>query len=148
VDSAATPAAALRGFYRAIDRHDFARAYTYLAASDGRSLTQFSKGYADTQTDNLMQVQPAPYLTAAKAHMLTCVGVALVARHWNGKVFRFGGWYLLQSATGQNPSVGGWRIVVRGSHIVANGRATVPPQSACRSAASNSGSASTGAVAA
>ena len=140
VDSTASPSDVLRSYYNAIDRGEYKRAYVYLAANDGRSPAAFSRGYKDTQSVDLVQVQPAPYQTAGNGHDTTCVGVALVARHWNGMTVRYGGWYLLQSAPGRNPRVRGWRIAVHGSHIVANGHATVPAQAVCRPA---SGAAST-----
>lgn len=133
-DSAATPSAVLRSYYDAITRHDYARAYSYLASNDGRSLARFGKGYADTQTVAITQLLPAPYRKASNAHALTCVGVALVARHWNGQMVHYGGWYLVQSTTGQTPHAGGWRIVVHGTHVTKGGRATVPPQAACHPA--------------
>jgi hypothetical protein len=130
-DDTTTPVDVLRSFYDAINRHDFRRAYSYLSFTDGRSLRQFMAGYANTRFDEIVHLLPAPYQTASNAHVLTCVGIQLLAHNKNGQTVRYGGWYLVKSATGQNPQFAGWRIQMPGTHVKRGGAARVPPQDRC-----------------
>jgi Putative zinc-finger len=130
-DDTATPADVLKSFYNAINRRDFRRAYSYLSFTDGRSLRKFRAGYADTRFDYIVRLLPAPYRTASHAHVLTCVGIQLLAHNRNGQTMRYGGWYLVKSASGQNPQFAGWRIQMPGTHVKLGGAARVPLQSRC-----------------
>ena len=130
-DDTTTPVDALLSFYNAINRRDFRRAYSYLSFTDGRSLRQFMAGYADTRYDEIAHLLSAPYLTASHAHVLTCVGIQLLAHNKNGQTVRYGGWYLVKSATGQNPQFAGWRIQMPGTHVKRGDAARVPPQDRC-----------------
>jgi hypothetical protein len=130
-DNTATPADVLKSFYNAINRHDFRRAYSYLSFTDGRSLRQFTAGYADTGFDYIVRLISAPYQNAANDHALTCVGIQLLAHNKNGQTVPYGGWYLVKRATGQNPQFAGWRIQMPGTHIKRGGAARVPPQARC-----------------
>jgi anti-sigma factor RsiW len=129
-DNTATPAKVLQSFFNAISRHDFRRAYSYLSYTDGRSLQQFKVGYAKTSYDEIVHLLPAPYLTPSHADVLTCVGIQLLAHNKNGQTVRYGGWYLVKRATGQNPYAG-WRIQMPGTHVKRGGAARVPPQARC-----------------
>jgi hypothetical protein len=130
-DDTTTPVRALLSFYNAINRQDFRRAYGYLSYTDGRTWRQFMAGYAKTRYDEIVRLLPAPYLTPSHAHVLTCVGIQLLAHNKNGQTVRYGGWYLLKSATGQNPHFAGWRIQMPGTHVKRGDAARVPPQDRC-----------------
>jgi hypothetical protein len=130
-DNTATPADVLHSFYNAINRHDYKRAYSYLSFTDGRSLRQFKAGYANTRYDEIVHLLSAPYLTPSHVHVLTCVGIQLLAHNKNGQTVRYGGWYLVKSATGQNPQSAGWRIQMPGTHVKRGGTSRVPPQARC-----------------
>jgi Putative zinc-finger len=130
-DNTATPADAVLSFYNAINRHDFRRAYSYLSFTDGRSLRQFMAGYADTGYDQIVRLISAPYQNVANGHALTCIGIQLLAHNTNGQTVRYGGWYLVKRATGQDPHFAGWRIQMPGTHVKRGSTARVPPQARC-----------------
>jgi hypothetical protein len=130
-DDTATPAAVLRSFYNAINRGDFRRAYSYLSFTDGRSLRQFTAGYANTRYVYIVRLLPAPYRTTSQSYVLTCVGIQLLAHNKNGQTVRYGGWYLVKSASGQNPQFAGWRIQMPGTHVKRGGATRVPLQDRC-----------------
>src|SRR6185437_17036568 len=49
LDDRSTAAALVKSFYNAVDRHEYARAYTYFGAAGGpQPYAQFAAGYADT----------------------------------------------------------------------------------------------------
>ena len=121
----------LQSFFNAISRHDFRRAYSYQSYTDGRSLRQFKAGYVDTRYDQIVRLIPAPYQYVANYHALTCVGVEHLAHNKNGRTVRYGGWYLVKNATGQNPHFASWRIQMPGTHMKRGGTARVPPQDRC-----------------
>jgi hypothetical protein len=129
-DNTRTPVDVLQSFFNAISRHDFRRAYSYLSYTDGRPLRRFKAGYADTRYDEIVSLLPAPYQTASNSQTLTCVGIQHLAHNRNGQIVRYGGWYLVKRATGQNPYAG-WRIQMPGTDVKRGGTAWVPPQNRC-----------------
>lgn len=132
-DSTASAADTLLSFYNAVNRRDYTRAFSYITARDRRNYGKFARGYADTQAVTVTSLLPAPYLNGSNFHATTCLGFALLARHKDGHSVRYGGWYMLQSTTGQAPNYGGWRIVLdpSGTRINLGGQAVVPAMRQC-----------------
>jgi len=126
-----SPTETLLSYYRALNRQEFARAFGLIATVDQRNFAHFKRGFGDTAHDTILVLNQAPYLNASNYHATTCLAFHMEARHTDGKVFEFGGWYVLQSTTGQNPTFGGWRIALSRSHIRQNLPATLPAQARC-----------------
>lgn len=133
VGGAASPEAALKGYYAAISRHDYRRAWGYLGflPGDNPNYKLWANGYADTRSSVLTHIVPAPYRETSNDHAITCVGVRIKATHKDGKIVHFGGWYVLRSAKGQNPAFTGWQIVTSAASIRQGRPAAVPTQKGC-----------------
>jgi len=126
-----SPTATLLNYYRALNRKAFVRAFGLIAAADQRNFAHFQSGFKDTAYDTIEVLDPAPYLNVSNDHATACVAFQIEARHNNGKTVEYGGWYALQSTTGQSPSFGGWRIALSRSHIHQGLPATRPTQARC-----------------
>ncbi len=125
------PTGTLVSYYRALNRQAFARAFGLIATADQRNFAGFKIGFKDTARDTILVLVQAPYLNVSNNHATACVAFQLEARHTDGKVVEFGGWYALQSTTGQNPSFGGWRISLSRSHIHQGLPPKLPIQKQC-----------------
>ena len=125
------PASVLRGYYSAVNHHDYARAYHDILLHDRPPYAGFVQAYAATQAATLVKLTPATYLNIANGRAATCLGFALTAHNKNAPPTAFGGWYMMESTTGQSPHFAGWQIVESGTHSLLNGAATVPPQDTC-----------------
>lgn len=130
-DDTSTPAGTLKSFYNALDRHDYARAYTYLGYDDGHTLADFTRGYTDTAAVTLTKLLPAGYVTGANVNAVTCVGAEIVGRHWDGTQARYGGWYVLKRTAAQAPRYTGWKIMMNGTNVLRDAMAMVPAQKQC-----------------
>jgi hypothetical protein len=126
-----SPVAVLASYYNAVNRREYTRAYGYLAAQGRPAFATFAGGYADTGVVHITRLLVANGQQAGNAHAVSCVGIALVASSKEGSETGYGGWYQVTSTTGQNPYIGGWRIVLPGSQISVGAPATLPPASAC-----------------
>lgn len=129
-DSTATPQETIRSYYNALSRHEYARAFGYIAVHDGRGFASFMKGYEDTQAVTVTQLTRVRYMNAANGTAATCIGFAILAHNKTGQVQQYGGWYLLEGK-GHNPRFTGWRIVMPGSRGYKDKPAIVPPQNTC-----------------
>jgi len=130
IDNTDTPVDVLHSFYNAINRHEYRRAFGYLAVlpDDTPNFDVFKKGYANTLGDTV-SLYPAGYQNTVNGATATCVGFALTAHQTDGAVTRFGGWYMARATTGPN---GGWRIVMDWSHIKEGSPAAIPTQAQCK----------------
>jgi len=131
-DNTDTPANVLHSFYNAINRREYRRAFAYLynMPGDAPNLARFTGGY-DSTLEDTVSLTPAPYRIGANVNATTCVGFDLVARQTNGAVKHFGGWYVVRSTSGRNPTDEGWRIIMTASHIREGAAASVPLQARC-----------------
>jgi len=104
LDDRSTPEAVLRSFFNAINRKEYARAYSYwepqAAASELPPFPQFEQGYANTESVELTTgtVQSG----AAAGNFFYSAPVTLVAKTSNGTTQTFVGCYTLHLA---NPGV-------------------------------------------
>lgn len=132
-DVASNASNVLLSYYNAINRREYGRAYSYIAARSGQSLRRFSAGYADTRFDTILKILPAPYTTSAPDHTRTCVGLELVAHRFSGKVVRYGGWYAVQRLGVKPGSARStWKIIMKGgTRMKQGGTAAVPPVNRC-----------------
>jgi len=131
VTSGADAASVLRAYYSAVNHHDYERAYHDILLRDRPPYAGFVQAYAATQAATLVKLTPATYLNIANGRAATCLGFALTAHNKNAPPTAFGGWYMMESTTGQSPHFAGWQIVESGTHSLLNGAATVPPQDTC-----------------
>lgn len=132
-DNTDGPANVVHSFYNAINRREYARAYSYLSflPGDAQDRQKFVDGYATTSAVTLTTLQQAPYTNDASFNATTCVAFGLTTQETTGAAKHYGGWYLVRSTTGEAPTYGGWRIVMDGAHSTQGGRATIPPQARC-----------------
>jgi len=130
IDNTDTPVDVLHSFYNAINRHEYRRAFGYLAVlpDDQPNFDRFKAGYDNTLEDTV-SLYPAGYQNTVDGAAATCVGFALTAHQTSGAVTRFGGWYMARASTGPK---GGWRIVMDWSHIKEGRPAAVPIQAQCK----------------
>jgi len=129
--STSDAASVLRAYYSAVNHHDYARAYHDILPRDRPPYAGFVQAYAATQAATLVKLIPAKYLNVANGRAATCVGFELTAHNKNAPPTAYGGWYMMESTTGQSPHFAGWQIVESGTHSLLNGAATVPPQDTC-----------------
>jgi len=116
------PAAVVRGYFDAVNGHDYARAYGYIAGASvtPANVSRLARGYAYTSSIDLLYAKAADYRLATSAgQAVTCVGFGIQAHSTSGTSVRFGGWYsvirtqnswlidmaLSYSAPGQPPTI-------------------------------------------
>ena len=130
IDNTDTPVDVLHSFYNAINRHEYQRAFGYLAVlpDDKPDFDRFKAGY-DYTVEDTVSLYPAGYQNTVNGAAATCVGFALTAHQTDGAVTRFGGWYMARNTIGSN---GGWRIVMDWSHIKEGSPAAIPTQAQCK----------------
>jgi hypothetical protein len=112
-----TPADAVtvvRDYYAAINRRDFAQAYTLWSdggRSSGQSAQQFADGFADTTGVSVEILAPSRVDAAAGSRYIE-VPVALTATHADGRQQRFVGAYTLRRAVvdGATPEQRAWKL--------------------------------------
>ena len=101
VDDRSTPVAVIQSFYNAIDRHEYARAYSYYAEGQGVApFDQFQAGYADTDTVSIAFGEVASEGAAGSTFYTVPVSVDAVST--SGRHSYFAGCYTLRLA---NPSI-------------------------------------------
>ena len=101
VDDRSTPEAVIASFYNAIDRQEYARAYSYY--EDGQGVPKFdafSAGYQNTATVKLTLGKPAAEGAAGSTYWT--LPVSLDATDGKGKHSYFAGCYTLRLA---NPAI-------------------------------------------
>jgi len=120
----------LHSFYNAINRHEYRRAFGYLAVlpNDKPDFSQFKKGY-DYTLEDTVSLYPAGYQNTVNGGAATCVGFALTARQTDNTVKRYGGWYMARATPGQSQ---GWRIVMDWSHSKEGESPSVPTRTQCK----------------
>ncbi len=101
LDNRSTPQALLRSYYNAINRHEYARAYSYWqtpagAPSGPPPFARFQEGYANTTS---VQLDLGNVTTGAAAgNLYYTVPVVLIARTTGGATQTFAGCYTLHLA--------------------------------------------------
>ncbi len=116
------PAVVVRGYFDAVNGHDYARAYGYIAGASvtPANVSRLARGYAYTNSIDLLYAKAADYrLATADGRAVTCVGFGIRANSTSGTSVRFGGWYgvvwmqdrwlidmaLSYSVPGQHPTI-------------------------------------------
>lgn len=102
LDDRSTPSALIQSLYNALNRREYARAWSYFSAPPADSLDAYADGYADTQSVTLVAGVPAE--EGAAGSMLFTLPVALAATAADGVETVFAGCYRLRLA---NPQVQG-----------------------------------------
>ena len=96
LDDRSTPEQVLRSYYNAVNRKEYARAYSYIEPSATGSFPQFAelaRGYADTAS---VQLRIGAVVTGAAAgNLYFTAPVALLARSADGAAHAFAGCYTL-----------------------------------------------------
>jgi hypothetical protein len=101
IDDRSTPVAVIQSFYNAIDRKEYARAYSYYEEGQGVApFDQFEAGYADTETVSIAFGEVAS--EGAAGSTFYTVPVSLDAVSNSGKHSYFAGCYTLRLA---NPAI-------------------------------------------
>ncbi len=92
-DDRSDPAAVVRSLYNAIDRHEYARAWSYFDdPKPAESYQSFADGYADTAA---VRIEIGPVMSeGAAGSIYATVAVALEATDTHGRTSIFGGCYV------------------------------------------------------
>lgn len=128
-DDRSTPAGLIGSFYNAINRHEYARAFSYWDPKKiDRSYDAFVAGYADTRT--VAVTTGAVETDSGAGNLYYALPVLIVARDSNGTLARFAGCYRfhLSQPSIQDPPFTPLRIVSGRLHTVAAGTEAAPPE--------------------
>jgi photosystem II stability/assembly factor-like uncharacterized protein len=120
------PEAVIRAYYDAINQRSYRRAYSYLAPYGRPPYSPWAAGYNATVHVNITHLIDPGYRIRAIGATYTCLGVQLLARHSDGTVLDFGGWYLMQALNRT-----AWRIMLPGSNIIQGGVVHAPSRTTC-----------------
>jgi len=122
------PADVISRYYSAINRKDYARAYSYIVGTFANTTSEntFAKDYADTRSVDLVKLLPASYqLITAQGQTLTCVGFSIMAHNTAGDSTKFGGWYKVVRVGNE------WGMNLQLSHSLQDGAAIIPTATRC-----------------
>jgi hypothetical protein len=119
------PANFMQSFYNAINRKEYARAYSYFdTGADKLPFAEFVQGYSDTASVSVFTGKIN--IGAAAGNRYASVPTALVATHTDGSVHTFYGCYILHSTNpgvDPNPDAALWKIQ---KATIAEDRANTP----------------------
>lgn len=121
-----TPTNTIVSYYNAIDRGEYARAYTYLLSDERPLYRHFTEDFVSTSFVKLGPMRLLGYVDVSSMRAAICVGVRLTSIDRQGQRTGYHGWYIVESTTGEEPTFGGWRIDLPASHIVPNRRGLHP----------------------
>lgn len=99
LDDRSDPAALVRSLYNAIDRGEFARAYSYFATPPADSVEAYAEGYAGTESIELVTGPASEEGAAGSVHY--ALPVAILAMQEDGEAQVYGGCYTLRLANPQ-----------------------------------------------
>ena len=102
LDDRSSPQALVRSLYNAVNRKEYARAWSYFAAKPAADLTAYADGYTATQSVNLVVGTPATEGAAGSTY--STLPVAIAAEDTGGNLAVFAGCYVVRLA---NPDVQG-----------------------------------------
>jgi len=122
------PVAVVRGYFDAVNGHDYARAYGYIAGASvtPANVSRLARGYAYTSSIDLLYAKAAGYrLTTADGRAVTCVGFGIRAHSTSGTSVQFGGWY------GVVRTQNNWLIDMALSYSVPGQHPTIPAPHQC-----------------
>jgi len=122
------PAGVISRYYNAINRKDYARAYSYIVGTFTNTTNEhtFAKNYAGTRAVDLVKLLPASYqLITAQGQTLTCVGFSIMAHNTAGDSTKFGGWYKVVRVGNE------WGMNIQLSHSLQDGAAIIPTATRC-----------------
>ena len=122
------PASVVRGYFDAVNGHDYARAYGYIAGASvtPANVSRLARGYAYTNSIDLLYARAAAYrLTTADGRAVTCVGFGIRANSTSGTSVQFGGWY------GVVRTQNNWLIDMALSYSVPGQPPTIPAPRQC-----------------
>jgi len=111
IDDRSTGAAVVKSYYNAIDRREYARAYSYFGASAAPDFAEWAKGYADTEAVTATIGDAAE--EGAAGSLYYAVPVVLDVTRTDGGTVRFAGCYtlrLVQPANQEQPPFEGVHI--------------------------------------
>lgn len=99
LDDRSTPEALVASLYNAIDRREYARAFAYFATPPAKSLADYEKGFADTQSVEVKTGAASTEGAAGSTYYSLPVAIHAIAR--NGSEAVFAGCYTLKLADPQ-----------------------------------------------
>ena len=114
----ADPVAVVRAYYDALNRRDFARAYTdwdNVGQASGQTFAQFAGGFGDTTSVVADVGQPGP-IQGAAGSLFADVPVVVIATHTDGTTHTFCGTYSLRRSNVSPFDQFGWRLF--SAHLV------------------------------
>jgi len=91
LDDRSTPEALVRSLYNAVNRKEYARAYAYFATPPAETVDAYAKGYADTESVEV--ITGAPSADGAAGSIFYSLPVAIQARNTDGEEHVFAGCY-------------------------------------------------------
>ncbi|MCO6385468.1 DUF1176 domain-containing protein [Aliihoeflea sp. 40Bstr573] len=100
IDDRSSPDAVIRSLYNAIEREEFARAYSYFANPPADSVEAYANGYADTDTSELLLGVPAEEGAAGSVYYRLPLVLRSVAT--DGTETIYAGCYTLQAPNPAN----------------------------------------------
>ncbi|MGN6585495.1 MAG: DUF1176 domain-containing protein [Rhizobiaceae bacterium] len=95
-DDRSTPEAVVRSLYNAINRHEYARAYSYFSEPPAKDLDAFAKGYDNTASVKVLEGAASSEGAAGSTYF--SLPVAIEATDKSGKKQVFAGCYTLRLA--------------------------------------------------
>ena len=122
------PVAVVRGYFDAVNGHDYARAYGYIAGASvtPTNVSRLARGYAYTSSIDLLYARAAGYrLMTVDGRAVTCVGFGIRANSTSGTSVQFGGWY------GVVRTQNNWLIDMALSYSAPGQRPTIPAPHQC-----------------
>lgn len=100
LDDRSTPGALVRSLYNAINRQEYARAWSYFAEPPAASVDAYAQGYADT--GHVDAIAGTPHEEGAAGSIYFDVPVAIRARSLDGSEAVFAGCYTLRMSNPAN----------------------------------------------
>lgn len=92
LDDRSTAASLVESYYNAINRHEYARAYTYFGAHPPKPYDQFARGYADTVSVRVLTGKAIS--DGAAGSIYFTLPVAIDALETDGRHRQFAGCYV------------------------------------------------------
>ncbi|GAA4534545.1 DUF1176 domain-containing protein [Chelativorans composti] len=94
LDDRSRPQQLIRSLYNAINRHEYGRAYSYFADPPAPSFDDYEKGFAGTQSVEVLT--GVPFADAGAGTVRYHLPVAILAQNTNGEAHVFAGCYVLR----------------------------------------------------
>lgn len=98
-----SPVALLASYFNAVNRKEYARAYRYWGTPPG-NLAEFARGYADTESVQLI-VEPPTVIEGAAGSLYVEIPAVIVAQHRDSRQQTFAGCYTLRKSNLHPPDI-------------------------------------------